>query len=118
MLSRREKIIMKYIYTKCANKKSTLISLNEFLEVSSPNEMKEVELNEILNNLVLENYISLIPSEKNKVKTYCISLKEKGESFQRELDNNKKSIAKAITRTVLLACLSFIVGLILKAIFT
>lgn len=116
MLSRRENKIMKIIYDKCSQKGTCLVSCDELINSIYPTEINEKEIQEILENLVLEEYISLIITEKNKKKTFCISLKERGEAFLREKQNKKKSWVVAITRTIILACISFVVGIILKAI--
>lgn len=117
MLTRREKIVMNLIFKKCTVKNKCLISCAEMINSLYPNEYSEKEISEILNCLVLENYISLIVTEKDEKETYCITLKEKGESFQRDNKNSKKALFKKIITTILFACLSFAVGLVLKAIF-
>ena len=66
------------------------------------------ELNEIMNEYIYSDLLEAI---------YCINICSKGKSFTREEHNIKKSWTTAVVRTVLLAILSFVVGLILKAIF-
>lgn len=118
MLSCKEKKVMSYIYTKCEGKTSQLISPEEISNYLVPKyDVGKVEMDEIINNLVLENYITMIMSEKKGQPIYCISLTQKGEGFEREQINAKKNIRNLIVRTILLAILSFVVGLILKAIF-
>ena len=79
--------------------------------------INQIEAQALLDGLVQENYISLVNSDKNGELIYCISILPKGKSFHREQKNIKKSWTGAIIRTILLAILSFIVGIILKAIF-
>ena len=119
MLNKKEKLAMAYIYEKCEGKESVLITPDELLNcLNSKYDLTAVDVTEIVNALVLEGYITMILSDKKGKPIYCISLEKKGESFIRDLVNNKKKITLLIVRTVLLAILSFVVGLILKAIFT
>ncbi len=119
MLSKKEKFIMYYIFDKCTNKDSVLISPEELQNYAlSKYEFTLPEIGEIIDNLVLENYITMILSDKKGKPIYCISLDKKGESFVREEQNKKKNTFNIIMRTVLLAVLSFVVGLVLKAIFS
>ncbi len=118
MLNSKEKLAMTYIFNKCDGKESVLITPEELLNfLNSKYDLSIVDVGEIVNALVLENYITMILSDKKGKPIYCISLEKKGESFVRDLANNKKKITLLITRTVLLAILSFAVGMILRAIF-
>ena len=117
MLTRREKIIMNLIFEKCEKKGKCLISCSEIQKELYPTEFSEKEISEVVNYLVLDEYISLIVTEKNGMETYCISLKDKGEAYKRDNVNSKRAGIKKIITTILLAILSFVVGVILKAIF-
>lgn len=118
MLNKKEKLVMTYIFNKCEGKESILISPDELLNfANSKYDLTISDINEIVDALVLENYITMILSDKKGKSIFCISLEKKGESFLRDLANSKKKISLLIIRTVLLAILSFVVGLILKAIF-
>ena len=119
MLSKQEKLVMQYIFDKCKNKSSVLISPDELCNMLAPKyEVGKIEIDEIINNLVLENYITMVLSDKKGKPIYCMSLDKKGESFERDIENSKKTTIKLVVRTVALAVLSFVVGLILKAIFS
>ena len=119
MLSKKERRVMQYIYEVSVQKNnSCILSPLDIAHAVQPKyDLKEVEINEIINGLVLDNYISVVYSDKNGKTVYCINLKQKGEAFERELKNKKKTWGMLITRTVLLAVLSFIVGVVLKTIF-
>ena len=120
MLNRKEKIIMQYLFDTCmSNDNKCLLSAKDIsVAVYSKVDMTEYEVDEIIKNLSLDEYIDVIYSDKKGQTVYCISLDEKGKAFAREKHNNKVTINMLILRTVLLAILSFVVGLILKAIFT
>ncbi len=118
MLNKTDKEVMRYIYLKSYKKGTSLISPQELISnlggglVISP-----AELNTALDNLQMDGYIESILTDTKGKLAYCFTLKQKGEAFLREIENEKKSFKHIIIRTILLAVLSFIVGIILKAIF-
>ena len=90
MLNKKEKLAMAYIYEKCEGKESVLITPDELLNcLNSKYDLTAVDVTEIVNALVLEGYITMILSDKKGKPIYCISLEKKGESFIRDLANNK-----------------------------
>ena len=118
MLNRKEKKVMQFLYDNCLGKKSSLIEPDDILNYLQPNyDVNNIELEQILSALVLEDYIDMVNSDKNGKLVYCISLKSKGEGFLREQQNAKKNLYIILSRTVILACISFAVTLLLKAIF-
>lgn len=119
MLSFKEKRVMSFLYERCKDKKSCLISPAEIIDFLMPKyELNEAEISQILNGLELDNYISLTNSDNNGKLVYCISLKQKGQAFERDKKGQKKQWFWWVSRTVILAIISFVVGIILKAIFT
>ncbi len=119
MLSRKEKSVMLYLYDMCQKKGTALLSALDIADGVFPKyDLSEQEVSVIINNLVLENYITVINSDKKGKAMFCVNLSTKGDSFMRELNNSKKTINLLILRTVLLGCLSFLVGMILKTIFS
>lgn len=119
MLSKKEKKVMSYLYQKCKDKESSLIAPQEITNYLMPKyEINNIEVDQIINALVLDNYIDVVHSDSKGKLIYCISLKQKGSSFERERKHNRKTTYLIVMRTVVLAILSFIVGLILKALFT
>lgn len=118
MLNKKEKKVMSYLYLKCKGKESSLIAPQEISNYLMPKyEINNVEVDQIINALVLDNYIEVVHSDSKGKLIYCVSLKQKGASFEREKQHYKKTTYLIIVRTVLLAILSFVVGLILRAIF-
>lgn len=119
MLSRKEKVIMNYILRESSGKTTCLLSPLDLQHSLEPKfSANAVEIQSILEGLAQENYITLVNSDKNGELIYCITILDKGKAFNREQRNIKKSWSAAIFKTVILAILSFIVGLILKALFT
>lgn len=120
-MTKKEKIIMDYIFDKTSGKDSVLIPVDEmllFLSDASFSNIAQPELDEILQNLSLDGYINVIMSDRKGKPIYCINLEKKGESWMRDKENRKRMTMMLVVRTVLLAVLSFVVGIVLKAIFT
>lgn len=120
MLNRREKIVMQYLFDTCnANSGKCLVSAQDIsTSIYSKIDLNEFEIDEIIKNLILDGYVDVIYSDKKGKKIYCVTLTEQGQGFARQKRNSKINASVLIARTVLLAILSFVVGLILKAIFT
>lgn len=118
MLSKKEKMIMKYILEICGEKETCLISPLDLVHSLEPKySITEIELSQLLNGIVQDNYITLVSSDKQGQLFYCITLLAKGKAFTREQENIRKTWRNAIIKTVILAIISFVVGIILKAIF-
>ena len=118
MLSSKEKELMRFILKASAGKDTCLLAPLDIIHGLQPKyDLSNAELHGLLDGLAQENYIGLVNSDKNGELIYCINICSKGKSFTREEHNIKKSWTTAVVRTVLLAILSFVVGLILKAIF-
>lgn len=118
MLSKKEQAVMTYLFGECVDKDSTLISPQQITTALMPKyELNSIEIDQIINALMLDDYIEAVSSDSKGRLVYCIKLKQKGESYLREKTTAKKTATMLIVRTVLLAILSFVVGVILKAIF-
>ena len=117
MLSKKEKILMKYILKQSGNRDTCLLLPIDIEHALAPKyTVHQIEAQALLEGLVQENYINLVNSDKNGELIYCISILPKGKSFHREEHNTKKTWINAVIRTILLAILSFTVGVILKLI--
>lgn len=118
MLTFKEKYVMQYVYKKCKDKKSCLISPREIISfVADKYVLYPDELEKIMTNLSYDNYIELFKSDKKGSPVFCVSLKMKGEGFYRELTNNKRSLMWIIGRTCVLAVISSIIGVLIRFIF-
>lgn len=118
MLSRKEKALMKYILKASGNKDTCLLAPLDVLHgLEDKYNVNQIEIQGLLEGLAQEKYIDLVNSDKNGELIYCINICPKGKAFVREEHNSRKSWTMAILKTVFLAIISFVVGIILKAIF-
>ena len=111
---------MAYLYEVCnANGGKCLLSIDEIITNMYPKvDLTPEVVQEIVKNLAFDDYIEVVNSDKKGESVYCIALTEHGQAFIRENNNTKRNTRMLIIRTVLLAVLSFVVGVILKAIFS
>ena len=110
---------MNYILNSSNGKTTCLLSPLDVQHCLEPKyNVNSIEIQVLLDGLSQENYINVVNSDKNGELIYCITILPKGRAFNREEKNIKKTWSMNIIRTLILAIISFIVTLILKAIFT
>lgn len=118
MPNRNEKIVMTYLAKVCAGKKTHLVSPQDIALSSNKKAVLSVaEIDEIMTGLSLENYIDFVVSDSKNGYYYCVTLKKKGLTFLEESKRQRKTLGLLVIRSMFLATVSFIFGLILKAIF-
>ena len=115
MLSKKERKVMRILFLRCSDKPSALVSPQ-----SIKNQCEELSVSEIdgiVKALSQDGYYDLIYSERQGEKVYCISFSEKGKGFLRSEKVFKRNLAYRFGLTFVFALLSFVIGLVLKAIF-
>ncbi len=115
MLSKLENRVMGAIYGKCRNKNAVLIEKNSLTQITGEN--SEEKLDRIVNDLYTDGFFDLVYTERQGEKVYCITLTEKGKGYPREAKMVRRTLMFKLAITVGFAVLSFVLGLILKAIF-
>ena len=118
MLNRKETHVMSYLYERLIGKQSLLIAPQEILEILPETDaMEEEELSEVLKGLALDGYIDVVNSDKKGQTIYCLSLRSRGQAFEREKERKKKQLMMRVGLTIGLAFLSFLITMILRSIF-
>lgn len=118
MPNRNEKIVMTYLAKVCVGSKTHLVSPQDIALASNKKAVLSVaEIDEIMTGLSLENYIDFVVSDSKNGYYYCVTLKKKGQNFLEESKRQRKTLGLLVIRSMFLATVSFIFGLILKAIF-
>jgi DNA-binding MarR family transcriptional regulator len=117
MLNKTESKVMSVIYSSCSQRNSLLITPLDLKSLIGEGSLKEQELDKIVDDLYKDGYYDLVFSERRGEKVYCITLTEKGKGFNRNKKIMKRNILFRLTLSAGLALFSFIIGLILKAIF-
>ena len=118
-LNKREDEVMNAVFTLANGKENFLVSPCEILALLPPKEeWTEESLERVLRALELDGYFELTPSERKGEKMYVIHLHAFGLAYKRTDVQRKRGLAIKIAITVGCAVLSFLIGVILKAIFS
>jgi hypothetical protein len=119
MQERKEKLVLKYLCKVCSGKKTYLISPHDIAkELSKVVILSISEIDEIMTSLSMQNYIDFVVSDSKSGYFYCVKLKNKGQTYLSDAKKQKKALLMLVLRSMFLATVSFVFGLILKAIFT
>ena len=117
MLNYSEKKVFFAVKSKCLKNGACLVSPEEIISLANDRYLDEKSLSRILKAIAYEGYFELIYTERNGKPLYCITLREKGIEYDREVKNFRRWLMVKLAITVGLAFVSFITGLILKRIF-
>ena len=79
MQERKEKLVLRYLCKVCVGKKTYLVSPHDIAkEVSNKVILSISEIDEIMTNLSLQNFIDFVVSDGKNGYYYCVKLKKKG----------------------------------------
>ncbi len=117
MLSKNENKVMTALCTVCKDKDSTLISPMDLVNIVGDKGFTQTTLEQVMKDLNADGYFDLVYSDRRGEKVYCVTLLEKGKGYTRGVRVFKRNLLFRLGLTVALAIVSFLIGLILKAIF-
>ena len=118
MQERKERLVLIFLCKTCDAKKTHLISPHDIAKSVSKKIILSIsEIDEIMTSLSLQNYIDFVVSDSKNGYFYCVKLKKKGQTYLTDSRKQKKTLGLLVLRSIFLASVSFIFGLILKAIF-
>lgn len=118
MPDRKEKLVLKYLCKTCSSKKTSLILPHDIAKnICKKMVLSVSEIDEIMASLSLQNYIDFVVSDSKNGYFYCVKLKKKGQTYLADSKRQKKAMLMLVVRSMFLATVSFVFGLILKAIF-
>ena len=118
MLNKIEEKILSTVKDLCNDKSACLVTPADILRISElGGVIDSVKLEDILKTLSYDDYFDLVYSSRKGEKVYCISLHEKCVKYQRNKILLKRDLKYKFILTVSFAVLSFIIGLLLRAIF-
>ncbi len=119
ILTKKEKKVLIYLCSVCLKKRTYLISPSQIaFALSKDFVLSIVEIDEIMSSLSKDDYLDFVVSETKNDYLYCITMKKKGQNFERKISEQKKAFYILVLKTLFLALISFLFGLILKAIFS
>lgn len=117
MLNKLESKVMGALFLECENKKTILITPIDLMRIIGDKALTEGVVDKIVSDLSSDGYLDLIYSDRHGEKVYCVTLTEKGKGFLRGKKVMKRTLFFRFMVTVVLAVVSFVIGLVLKAIF-
>ena len=117
-MTKKEKLVMTYLCNKCQKKKTYLISPQEITSALAKKYVLSIaEIDEIMVSLSNQNYIDFVISDGKIGYYYCVTLKKCGQTYVADTKNQRKTLGILVLRSIFLATVSFVFGIILKAIF-
>ena len=116
MLNKRENRVMGVLYEECKDKNSALISPADIARLAG-GEMTAAQAEKIAADLAMDGYFDLVYSDRRGETVLCITLSEKGRAFRRMALVAKRNLVYRLGLTVAFAVVSFLIGLLLKALF-
>ena len=117
MLSKVEKRVMSVIYAECNDKHSLLVSPADLKQIIGDSGLTLSALEKIVGDLSSDGYFSLVYSDRHGETVFCIELTEKGKGYLRSNKIFRRNLIFRFSLSIILALFSFLIGLILKAIF-
>ena len=117
MLSKSENKVMRALIKMCGEKSSLLVSPVDLLSVLGNKELSQTNLEKIIQDLCSDGYFDLVYSDRRGEKVYCITILQKGQGYMRNQLLMRRNLVFRLALSVVLAVISFLIGLILKAIF-
>lgn len=117
MLSKKENAVMTVLAKECKNKDALLITPIDLKGFLTEENISTQNLDKIISDLYMDGYFDLVLSDRHGEKVYCITLTERGKGYLRNKKILKRNILFRLCLSAALALFSFIIGLILKAVF-
>ena len=117
MLSKAENKVMRALMKMRKDRNSLLVSPMDLLAVLGDKEFNQTFLEKIIQDLSSDGYFDLVYSDRRGEKVYCITFLQKGQAYNRNTLIMRRNLVFRLGVTVVLAIVSFLIGLVLKAIF-
>ena len=119
MINKKQRAVLKVVLDNCLNGDTCLLSNDAIVAFCGINKIvNSSNVKEIVKGLHLDGYIEVVYSSREKEEIYCITLTNKGKNFKAEYKREIQNIKNRLLITILCACVSFVVGRILIALFS
>lgn len=118
MLNRQENEVMRAVYEMCDGRDCCLVSPLELVSILPGKKYTPEKVEAILRSLELDDYFDIIESDRKGERLFVITLHPNGFAYKRTSQQMKRNVAFKIGLSVAGAVVTFVVGLILKSIFS
>lgn len=116
MLTKKENRVMSAILKASRGRESLLIAAQDIV-MSVGGVLTVTDTEKTIESLSESGYFDYVLSDRRGEKVYCITLTEKGKGYLRSVKEFKRNLLFRLCLSAALAVFSFIIGLILKAVF-
>ena len=117
-MTKKEKLTMTYLCKKCQKNKTYLISPQDITQALSKKFVLSVsEIDEIMVSLANQNFVDFVVSDSKNGYFYCVNLKKAGQTYLADAKKSRRTMGLLVLRSMFLATVSFVFGIILRAIF-
>lgn len=117
MLTKSENKVMNTIYEECKDKRALLISPKDLINMTGDKTLTLSALEKVVLDLHADGYFDVVYSDRHGERVFCLSLTEKGKGYKRNVKLLKRNLIFRLMLTVGFALVSFLIGVILRAIF-
>ncbi len=118
-LNRNEKEVIECVLGFAGKKERVLVSPEELLAALPPKRKYDAEkLDGLLKGLEMDGYFEVVRTERKGEKMYVIHLLSEGLNYERADKQLKRKVWFKVGLAVLGAVVTFVVGMVLKAIFS
>ncbi len=119
MLNKQENEVMRAVYDMCDGRESCLVSPLEIMSILPEKRKYTPErVEKILRSLELDDYFDLIESDRKGEKLYVITLHQNGVAYKRSAQQVRRTVTFKVILAVGGAVITFVVGMILRGIFS
>lgn len=119
MLNRRESEVMRAVYGLCGGRESCLVSVYDILSMLPQRRGFTAEaVEKTLRALECDDYFDLVLSERKGEHMYVITLHRSGEEYRRDKQQVRRGVAFKIALSAAGAVVAFLVGLLLRTLFS
>lgn len=118
MLNKVERKILDYLFVTCRGKQTVLVSPPAILKSIAPKfELTAKQLELAIKNIALDGYIDVTRGDRGGSCVYVVTLRQRGEAWQREKDESRSRVVRSLGWKLMLTIGGFILTTILWAIF-
>ena len=117
MLSKSESKIMGVLYRESKDKNALLISPTDLTRLAGDKTLTKRKVERLVEDLCSDGYFDLVYSDRRGERVYCVTLTKKGKGYLRDIKMFKRNLVTRFILSVAFAVLSFLIGLILRALF-
>ena len=110
MLNRVERKVMDLLFERCFGQKSALFAPSEIQEYLAPKHeltFKQIEI--AVKNLMIDGYIDVYHSDNKGQTNYVVSLKPRGEAYEREKKDIRDKRIRSVGWKIFLAIIGAVV---------